>query len=78
MKSRIGIFWLAVLTVYMAYTTTDTYNVLKSVASNQQYTLLYMAKSTEVLAKLSERAKQLQQENSELTKRISQVSTKHH
>ncbi|MBY0551630.1 MAG: hypothetical protein K2W95_30385 [Candidatus Obscuribacterales bacterium] len=53
MKNRIGIIWLVVLTVYMAYTTTDTYNVLKTVASNQRFTLLYMEKSTEVLTRMN-------------------------
>lgn len=53
MKNRIGIIWLAILTVYMAYTTTDTYNVLKTVVNNQQHTLLYMEKSTEVLTKMN-------------------------
>ncbi len=53
MKNRIGIIWLVVLTVYMAYTTTDTYNVLKTVASNQKFTLLYMEKSTEVLTRMN-------------------------
>lgn len=52
MKTRIGIIWMAALTVYMAYTTTDTYNVLKSVQSSQYFTLQYMQKSTEVLKRL--------------------------
>ncbi len=52
MKSRIGIFWLAALTVYMAYCTTDTYNVLKSVQSNQYFTLQYMEKSADILKRL--------------------------
>lgn len=52
MKNRIGIFWLAALTVYMAYTTTDTYSVLKTVESNQGYTLKYMQKSVEILKRI--------------------------
>lgn len=52
MKTRIGIFWMAALTVYMAYTTTDTYNVLKSVQSSQYCTLQYMQKSADILHRL--------------------------
>jgi hypothetical protein len=52
MKNRIGIFWLAALTVYMAYTTTDTYTVLKNVQTNQYYTLTYMEKSANILKRL--------------------------
>jgi hypothetical protein len=54
MKNRIGILWLAALTVYISYTTTDTYNVLRDVASNQHSTLLYMEKSAEVLRQLKQ------------------------
>ena len=61
MKNRIGIFWLAALTVYMAYTTTDTYTVLKSVQSSQSYTLQYMEKSAGILRRLK-RAKLIESE----------------
>lgn len=67
MKNRIGIFWLATLTVYMAYTTTDTYAVLKSVQSNQGYTLKYMEKSVSILQRIK-RAKLIEPRDEQSTK----------
>lgn len=67
MKNRIGIFWLATLTVYMAYTTTDTYAVLKSVQSNQGYTLQYMEKSVSILQRIK-RAKLIEPLDEQSTK----------
>lgn len=52
MKNRIAMIWLSLLTVYCSYTTTDTHAVLKSVRSNQEYTLEYMQKSVNILLKI--------------------------
>jgi hypothetical protein len=51
MKSRIPMLWLAVLTVWQSYVCTDALSTLKTVESNQDYTLRYMAKSAEILKK---------------------------
>lgn len=52
MKNRILVIWMAGLTVYCAYTTNDTYRVLKSLESGQFYTLKYMEKSCGILVRL--------------------------
>lgn len=44
--------WLAVLTIYQSYVTTDALNRLKSVETNQEYTLKYMEKSTSILKRI--------------------------
>jgi hypothetical protein len=49
MKGRIPMLWLSILTVYMAYVTTDARSALKSVEANQEYTLKYMEKSASIL-----------------------------
>jgi hypothetical protein len=49
MKARIPMLWLAVLTVYQSYVTTDALSTLKSVEANQEYTLKYMEKSASIL-----------------------------
>lgn len=74
MKNRIGIFWMAAMTVYMAYTTTDTYAVLKSVQSNQGYTLKYMEKSVSILQRIK-RAKLIEPVDGESSK-TEQVASK--
>lgn len=51
MKSRIPMIWLALLTIYQSYVTTDAMSTLKSVEANQQYTLKYMEKSASILKK---------------------------
>jgi predicted transposase YbfD/YdcC len=51
MKSRIPMLWLAVLTIYQSYVTTDALSTLKSVEANQEYTLKYMEKSASILKK---------------------------
>ena len=52
MNNRLNMLWLSSLTVYMAYTTTDTYAVLKSVQQCQVHTLHYMEKSAAILKRL--------------------------
>lgn len=52
MNNRVLILWLAGLTVYVSFTTTDTYRVLKNVESGQYWTMKYMEKSTDILYKL--------------------------
>jgi len=41
--------WLAILTIYQSYVTTDALSVLKSVEANQEHTLKYMQKSASIL-----------------------------
>ncbi len=41
--------WLAILTIYQSYVTTDALSVLRSVESNQEHTLTYMQKSASIL-----------------------------
>lgn len=52
MKNRVLILWLAGLTVYVSFTTTDTYRVLKNVETGQYWTMKYMEKSCDILSKL--------------------------
>lgn len=52
MKSRIPMLWLAFLTIYQCYATTDALSTLKTVAANQEYTLHYMAKAAKILKKI--------------------------
>lgn len=52
MRSRITTIWLSLMTLYMAYTTTDTYSVLKIVQGNQESTLRYMERSASILKRL--------------------------
>jgi len=52
MKNRVGTIWLSILTLYLAYTTTDMYGVLKSVQGSQESTLKYMQKSASILKRL--------------------------
>lgn len=58
MRSRIPMIWLAVLTIYQSYVTTDALKTLKSVDTNQQYTLQYMAKAAKILKKLRKQSQQ--------------------
>lgn len=52
MKNRVLILWLAGLTVYVSFTTSDTYRVLKNVENGQYWTMKYMEKSADILYKL--------------------------
>lgn len=52
MKNRVQILWLAGLTLYVSFTTYDTYRVLKNVETGQYYTLKYMEKSSGILYQL--------------------------
>lgn len=52
MHNRITVIWLALLTVYLSYTTTDMYSTVKSVEDCQAHTLKYMERSTAILRKL--------------------------
>ena len=52
MNNRITMLWLAGLTAYVSFTTTDTYRVLKNVENGQFCTLKYMEKSANILYKL--------------------------
>jgi hypothetical protein len=52
MKSRIPMIWLAVLTIYQSYVSTDALSTLKTVSANQEYTLAYMAKAAKLLKKI--------------------------
>jgi hypothetical protein len=49
MKTRIPMLWLALLTIYQSYVTTDALSTLKTVEANQEFTLKYMEKSTTIL-----------------------------
>jgi predicted transposase YbfD/YdcC len=48
--------WLALLTVYQSYVTTDALSVLKSVEANQEHTLKYMQKSASILKRIRKAA----------------------
>lgn len=52
MKNRLLLLWMAGLTVYVSYTSTDVYRVLKNVEAGQYYTMKYMEKSVPILSKL--------------------------
>ncbi len=52
MKGRVTTIWLSLMTLYMAYTTTDTYSVLKTVRGSQESTLRYMERSASILKRL--------------------------
>lgn len=52
MKTRLPMIWLALLTIYQSYVTTDALSVLKSVEANQEYTLKYMEKSAVILKRI--------------------------
>lgn len=52
MKTRLPMIWLALLTIYQSYVTTDAMSRLKSVEANQECTLLYMQKSTSILKRI--------------------------
>lgn len=52
MKQRFGIIWLALLTVYLSFTTTDMYSTLRSVQNSQESTLYYMKKSAKILKRI--------------------------
>lgn len=52
MKSRIPILWLALLTIYQSYVSTDALQKLKSVEANQEETVRYMAKTVKILKRI--------------------------
>jgi hypothetical protein len=52
MRSRIPMIWLAVLTIYQSYVSTDALSTLKTVAANQEFTLKYMAKTAKLIKKI--------------------------
>lgn len=52
MKNRLLLLWMAGLTVYVSYTSSDVYRVLKNVETGQYYTMKYMEKSVPILSKL--------------------------
>ncbi len=64
MKNRLLVLWLALLTVYVSYTSNDVYRVLKNVETGQYYTLKYMEKSVPILSQLKHSPHHLQAEES--------------
>lgn len=51
MKGRIPMIWLALLTIYQSYITTDARTTLKDVEASQEVTLKYMEKTAAILKK---------------------------
>lgn len=52
MAKRVQILWLASLTIYVSYVSSDVYRVLKNVETGQYYTVKYMEKTVPILYKL--------------------------
>ena len=53
MKNRLIMVWLAGLTVFVSFTIYDNYRILKNLETGQYYTMLYMAKSADILHKIN-------------------------